>query len=86
MDRQAIKKAAPWVVASFVALASEFFPVPGLLAAALIFPQGIHSDHANAYLVLALSVNFAIFFIAAFALFRFIRQRLESRKLPNSSS
>jgi hypothetical protein len=38
-----------WGVASLVAIVSEFYPIPGLLAAALIFPQGIHSDHAYAY-------------------------------------
>jgi hypothetical protein len=78
MDRQAIK--SPLIVASIVALASDFLPVPGLLAAALVFPQGIHSDHGFAYLALALVINFAIFFIPTFVLFRFIRQWLESRK------
>jgi arginine exporter protein ArgO len=61
-------------------LASDFLPVPGLLAAALVFPQGIHSDHSFAYLALALLINFALFFIPTFVLFRFIRQRVESRK------
>jgi hypothetical protein len=32
-----------------------------MLAAALVFPQGIHSDHAYAYLALAMSLNFVIF-------------------------
>jgi hypothetical protein len=31
----------------------EFIFAPGMLLAAVVFPQGLHSDHANAYLILA---------------------------------
>jgi hypothetical protein len=57
------------VTASLVGLASDFRPVPGMFGAALIFPQGVEGDHAIAYLVLALSLNFALFFGAAYYVF-----------------
>jgi hypothetical protein len=40
-----------------------------MFGAALIFPQGVEGDHAIAYLVLALSLNFALFFGAAYYVF-----------------
>ena len=40
--------------------------MPGLLGAAMVFPQGIESDHGIAYLVLALCLNFAVFFGASY--------------------
>ncbi len=43
-------------------------PVPGLLGAALVFPQGIEGDHGIGYLVLALAVNFALFCWVAYLL------------------
>ena len=51
-----------------MATASEFFPIVGLLAAALVFPQGVHSAHPIAYFVLAMSLNFALFFPLAWRL------------------
>ena len=30
---------------------------PGMMAAAVIFQEGIHSDHASAYLILALIID-----------------------------
>jgi hypothetical protein len=57
------------IVASVVGLASDFRPVPGMLGAALVVPQGIESDHGLAYLVLALGLNFALFFGATYFLF-----------------
>jgi hypothetical protein len=48
------------MVAITVGLASEVMPVPGMLAAALVFPTGIHSDYAMIYLGLALCLNFAL--------------------------
>ena len=44
-------------------------PVPGLLGAALVFPQGIEGDHGIAYLVLAACLNFALFFAASYYIF-----------------
>ena len=54
------------VFALLIAIGSEFLPVPGLLGAAMVFPQGIESDHGIAYLVLALCLNFAVFFGASY--------------------
>ncbi len=64
-----------WIAALFVATATEFFPIVGMLAAALVFPQGIHSDHATAYLVFAMVLNFAIFFSATFGIVRYVTRR-----------
>ena len=45
-----------------VGLVSLVFPVPGMLAAALVFSQGIEGDHGIAWLVLSYCLNFALFF------------------------
>src|SRR5579862_7456387 len=71
MNEQTLGRVISWVAALFIGTASEFFPIPGLLAAALVFPEGIHSDHSVAYLVLAMFLNFFLFFIPTFYLFRF---------------
>ena len=75
MNEQALGRGIPWVAALFIGIASEFFPIVGMLAAALVFPQSIHSDHAYAYLALAMSLNFAVFFTATFYIFRFFIRR-----------
>ena len=56
------KKVSRIIVASLVGLASDCYPIPGYLLAALIFPEGAESTYAVAWLVLALLVNFALFF------------------------
>jgi hypothetical protein len=75
MNEQTLGKVIPCVAALFIGIASEFYPILGMLAAALVFPQGIHSGHGDAYLVLAMLLNFCIFFIATFYVFRFFIQR-----------
>jgi hypothetical protein len=65
MKRQTLR----WTVATAIGLASDFLPVPGMLGAALVFPQGAEGDHGIAYLVLALSLNFALFFGLTFLIF-----------------
>lgn len=57
------------IIASLVGLASEVIPVPGLLGAALIFPQGIEGDHGYLYLALAIALNFVLFFGVTYYLF-----------------
>jgi hypothetical protein len=57
------------IIALLVGLASDFMPVPGMLGAALVFPQGAESDHGLVYLVLALCLNFALFFGVTYYLF-----------------
>jgi hypothetical protein len=76
MTKKTLGKVSVWVAALLIATASEFFPVVGFFAAALVFPQGIHSDHATAYLVLAMILNFAIFFAATFSLLRLFVHRM----------
>jgi phosphotransferase system glucose/maltose/N-acetylglucosamine-specific IIC component len=63
------------IVASIVGLASEFIGVPGLLGAALIFPQGIEGDHGWLYLALAAIINFALFFAVAYYFFGLLSKR-----------
>jgi hypothetical protein len=53
------------IIAALVGLVSEMMPIPGLIAAAVVFREGVHSDHAIAYLVLALVIN--LLFVAAVA-------------------
>lgn len=48
MNEKLLGKLIAWVAALLIGAASEFFPVLGLLAAALVFPEGIHSEHATA--------------------------------------
>jgi hypothetical protein len=57
------------IIALLVGFASYFVPIPGLFGAALIFPEGVHSSHGFAYLILALVLNFALFFAATYYLF-----------------
>lgn len=48
-----------------IGLAASFIPpftVVGLLAAALVFHEGIHSDHAMLYLLLAVALNLTLYF------------------------
>jgi hypothetical protein len=71
MNEQALGRVIPWVAALFIGIASEFFPIVGMLAAALVFPQGIHSGHAYA----SMSLNFAVFFTATLYIFRFFIRR-----------
>jgi hypothetical protein len=57
------------IIASVVGLVlSLILGVPGLLAAALIFPQGIEGDHGLMYLALATAINFTLFFTAIYFL------------------
>ena len=56
-------------VATIVGLVSCAIPVPGILGAAVVFPQGIEGDHAIAWLVLSLCLNFALFFGLAYLIF-----------------
>ena len=83
MSEKTLGRIITWIASLFIATASEFFPIPGMLAAALVFPQGIHSGHATAYLVLAMLLNFAIFFTITFLISRFFVRRLEN---PGNSS
>jgi hypothetical protein len=75
MNEQALGRIIPWLAALFIGIASEFFPIVGMLAAALVFPQGIHSGHGDAYLALAMFLNFAVLFIATLYTFRFFIRR-----------
>lgn len=51
-----------WTLSAVVGLLSEIRPVAGLLGAAVLFPQGAEGDHAIAYLILALVLNFGLLF------------------------
>jgi hypothetical protein len=57
------------IIASVVGLVSEFMPIPGLLSAALIFPQGGEGDHGYMYLALADTLNFGLLFAITYCLF-----------------
>ncbi|WP_089844090.1 hypothetical protein [Granulicella pectinivorans] len=57
------------ILASVVGLVlSLFLGVPGLLGAALVFPEGIEGDHGLMYLALATVINFTLFFTAIYYL------------------
>jgi Kef-type K+ transport system membrane component KefB len=57
------------IIASLVAsVLSLIVGVPGLLGAALIFPEGIEGDHGWMYLALATAINFVLFFTVAYYL------------------
>ena len=75
MKERTLGIAIAWVAALFVGVASEFYPILGMLAAALVFPQGIHSGHGTAYLVLAMLLNFVIFFAITLYVFRYFLRR-----------
>ncbi|GEM_PF-7128988 len=57
------------IVALLVGIVSGFRPIPGLLGAALVFPQGAEGDHVIAYLVLAECLNFGLVFAATYYIF-----------------
>jgi hypothetical protein len=71
MTESKLARITVWIAALFVALVSEFFPIAGLLA----FPEGFHSGGRNAFLVVVLCLNFAIFFASTFFLFRFLLRK-----------
>jgi len=71
MKETTLARIAIWIAALFVAVVSEFFPMVGFYASALFFPQGFHSDHGDAFFILALVFNFVIFFAATFFILRF---------------
>jgi hypothetical protein len=57
-----LSRASILVISLSLGIAANFTPIAavGMLAAALVFPQGVHSDHAYAYLVLAVVINFCL--------------------------
>jgi len=65
MKRQTFR----WTIATVAGLVSDFVPIPGMLGAALVFPQGAEGDHATAWLALALCLNFTPFFGLAYVAF-----------------
>jgi hypothetical protein len=63
-----------------IGIISEVMPIPGALAAALVFPEGIHSDHPIGYLVLALLTNLLLFtFLAYFVMAVIVQIRSSTR-------
>ncbi len=57
------------IIASVVGIVlSLILGVPGLLGAALIFPEGIEGNHGLMYLALATAINFTLFFAATYYL------------------
>ena len=80
MTEQTLRRFIPWLAAIFIGAASEFYPIVGMFAAALVFPEGIHSGHGTAYLVLAIVLNFAIISAATFLIFKFITRRFVTTK------
>lgn len=80
MDEAKLVRIIVWVAALFVAAASEFFPMLGLLAAAVVFPEGIRSYHPDGYIALALILNFLIFFAATFLILSFFSRRMTLSK------
>jgi hypothetical protein len=71
------------IVALLVGIASEFRPLPGLLGASLVFPQGVEGDHGIAYLVLAECLNFGMVFAATYYIVGLFRKpRIKTETLP----
>jgi hypothetical protein len=62
------KRVTRIIIASFVGATSDLFPLPGVFAVWLLFPQRLCSDHAIAYAVLVNSLNFAVFFVVTYFL------------------
>ena len=40
---------------------SELWPLPGAILAAIVFREGIHSDHPSAYMAVTFALNFIVF-------------------------
>lgn len=49
------------LVAIGVGLLSDVWPIPGVLLAAVVFREGIHSSQVAAYATLSLVLNFSLF-------------------------
>ena len=45
-----------------------FFWLPGAVLAALVFPQGIHSDFGFSYMIFAVLLDIALYFIPIYLL------------------
>ena len=51
-------------ISTFVGIAIQFIPglwAPGMFGAAILFPQGIHSDYAFLYIALAVAINLGLY-------------------------
>ena len=58
-----LSKGSILAISAALGIASDVIPplaVPGLLAAALVFREGVHSDYGLAYIYLALGINFCL--------------------------
>lgn len=56
------------LIAISVGLLSDLWPIPGVILAALVFREGIHSSAPTAYLVLAYLLNFVLFAAVTYAI------------------
>ena len=69
------------IIACLVGAVSDILPLPGMLAASVLFPEGIHSSHPNAFIALTLFANFVVvsllayFIISLFSLDSYGRSR-----------
>ena len=64
------------VLSAFLGIALTWIPglwIPGMFVAAILFPEGIHSDHPYLFFVLAILIDFLLYagvtycFLKAFA-------------------
>lgn len=74
--------AFPWLIAhtNYDWLGVPFF-VPGFLGAAIVFNQGIHSDHPIVFMVLAEIINFALTWIVLIVLGKYLKNRIIKRRV-----
>jgi hypothetical protein len=56
-----------------------FLWLPGALLAALIFPQGIHSDFGFTYIVFAVLLDIALYFVPTYLLLVSIERKRAAR-------
>jgi hypothetical protein len=58
--------------------------LPGLLAAAVIFPEGIQSDHPYLYLAFSVVLDFFSWWFTLFALSEIFTRALQRRRASNA--
>ncbi len=73
-----MSRAWRWILSALLGLSLPWIPglwVPGMFIAALPFPEGIHSDYADFYLVLAMTIDFFLYAGVAYWLLTWAAKR-----------
>jgi hypothetical protein len=71
------------IISALLGIAIPWIPglwFPGMLLAAIVFPQGIHSDYGDAYMILAFAIDFILYGSLAYAILAFRAEKCQPHK------